>query len=397
MKSAKLTAIIYAVILSLLLLIPALTIRFVDHDARKAWENRTLTERPTLAEIRESPKQGFKDFDDYLNDHIGGSFQSIKFRRKFYFDVFNATGDTYIVGKNDGALFLTAPFQQPDRDTPFQWWEKVCEKLQVAGYQRNYLKRVEASKAMLSSRGANVIYSSIPTTPVLNPDQFPRSTPAGYKEACAAVTPENNHIVKMREMDPETNFFYPLRAFQERSKDPFFYPNSAYHWQGESTWVFIEELSKEYNFDLPKTWPGKPCEYQDVPWDIGTLIGVGETTKGCDRDKAQLGIIVEDRFKYPLSAKAIEANPRKTHITVVKMTNPHAESDQSAIIFSNSFGPAVREQYASLFKTTYHLRLGIINTPDMKLLLRESDVLDVDTIIIAIGDFHYPGFLAALE
>ncbi len=397
MKSAKLSAIIYAVVLSLLLLIPTLMIRYIDHDARKVWENRTLTVRPTLAEIRDNPKQEFKNFDDYLNDHIGGSFQAIKLRRKFYFDVFNATGDTYIVGKNDGALFLTAPFRQKDRDTPFQWWENVCDKLQRVGYQKAYVKRVRKSKEMITRYGADVIYTSIPSTPVLISDQFPKSAPAEYREACPKVTPENNHINEIRKLEPDTKFFYPLGAFQEKAKDPYFYPNSAYHWQGESTWVFIEEFAKEYNFTLSPKWPSGPCTYQDVPWDIGKLVGVGTTIKGCDRDLSQLGIIVDEKFQYPLNEAYAKAHPKKTHITVVKMENPHAQNDMTAIIFTNSFGPAVRQQYASLFKTTYHLRPGIINTPDMKILLRESDVLDVDLATIAIADFHYPNFLAPLE
>ena len=397
MKSAKLSAIIYAVVLSLLLLIPTLMIRYVDHDARKVWENRTLTVRPTLAEIRDNPKQEFKNFDDYLNDHIGGSFQAIKFRRKFYFDVFNATGDTYIVGKNDGALFLTAPFRQKNRDTPFQWWDNVCNKLQREGYQKNYLKRVHKSKENIGRYGAEVIYTSIPSTPVMIPEQFPMSTPKAHKEACPKVTAQNNHVLKIQEMDPETKFFYPLGVFQDKAKDPYFYPNSAYHWQGESTWVFIEEFAKEFGYALPKSWPAGPCKYQDVLWDIGKLVGVGTEIKGCDRDLTQLEIEMDERFMYPLNASFAEANPKKTAIRVVKMINPHAPNDKTAIIFTNSFGPAVRQQYASLFKTTYHLRPGIINTPDMKVLLRESDILDVDVVVVAIADFHYPNFLAPLE
>ncbi len=399
MRKANKSAILYAVILSAVLAIPALTIPRADHSARQKWENRKLTELPdlNLKSVLSSPKETFVQLDDYVDDHIGGGFQVIKARRKFYFDVFNATGDTYIVGKNDGALFLTSPFQQKTRKTPFQWWENVCDKLQREGYQINYLKRVNKSKKNISRYGARVIYASVPSTPLLIPDQFPKSAPAKYSEACRKVTPENNHIVDMRKLDPDVEFFYPLGAFQEKAKDPYFYPNSAYHWQGESTWTFIEEFARKYNFDFSPKWPAGPCEYQNVGWDIGKLVGVGDEIKGCDRDLSSLGIIVDEKFQYPLNEAYAKAHPKKTSITVVKMTNPHAQNDMSAIIFTNSFGPAVRQQYASLFKTTYHIRPGIINTPDVKLLLRESDILDVDLATVSIADFHYPNFLAPLE
>ena len=397
MKSAKLTAIIYAVILSVLLLLPTLTIRYVDHEARGVWENRKLTEFPDKSRLMSEPKAVFSQFDDYLNDHIGGSFQAIKFRRKFYFDVFNSTGDTYIVGKNDGALFLTAPFRQKDRTSHFQWWNNLCFKLQRGGFQKNYLKRVNASKENIGRYGAQVIYTSIPSTPVLIPDEFPMSAPKRLKDSCAKVTPQNNHIVKMSAMAPDVEFFYPLGVFQEKAKDPYFYPNSAYHWQGESTWVFIEEFAKEFDFALPKSWPAGPCEYRNVKWDIGKLVGVGTEVMGCDRDLSELEIQVNERFDYPLNDEYVAANPRKKTIRVVKMENPHAPNDKTAIIFTNSFGPAVRQQYASLFKTTYHVRPGIINTRDIRILLKESDILDVDVITIAIADFHYPNFLGPLE
>ena len=392
MKSAKLTAIIYAVVLSLLLLIPTLTIRFVDHDARKDWENRALSVRPTMVEVLDNPKQGFKDFDEYLNDHIGGSFQTIKFRRKFYFDVFNATGDKYIVGKNDGALFLTSPFQHTDRENPFSWWNDLCVNGQDERYQKAYARRLVRSFEYLSTSNAKIVYGMVPTTPVLLQDQLPRSTPQHIKAACELISKDNNMATVLKDITPNVEIFYPYEAFKSRVADPLFYPNAAYHWQGESTWIFTEELARLYDLDVSPKWDSGPCTASDVKWDIGSLVGVGQDTKGCDRDLAALEIDVDEKFMYPLNAGS-----RKNAIQVVKMTNPHAINDKSAIVFSNSFGPAVREQVASHFKTTYHLRGGIISAPDMQNLLENSDILGVDFIIVTIADFHYPGFLSFIE
>ncbi len=352
---------------------------------------------PEINKLFGKPTEFFSEFDEFLNDHIGGSFEAIKFRRKTAFRVFNSTGDLYIVGDNTGAMFLTAPFRQKTRSNPFQWWENICVKLQKEGYQKNYLNRVLESKKVVSSRGAKVIYTSIPSTPVLIPDQFPASTPSRYREACQRVTPENNHIRAMQTMNPDIEFFYPLQVFKEKAKDPYFYPNNAYHWKGESAWVFIEEFAKKYDLELPDTWPGGPCEYKMVEWDIGQLIGVGDETRGCDRNREQLGVEIDPHYMYPLNKTSEIKYPNHPGVKVVKMTNPNSENDKVAIIFSNSFGPEVREQYAALFHTTYHLRLGVINTPNMKLLLRETDILDVDIAIFAIADFHYPNFLIAFE
>jgi len=395
-KTSK-SAIIYIIILSAALLGPAIAIPYLDHDARAKWENRTLTERPELKQAITQPKETFSQLDDYVNDHIGGGFQAIRGRRKAYFDYLGQTNDIYIVGDNKGAMFLTSPFQQKDRNSPFQWWDNICVKLQKAGFQKRYLERVAKSKKMITSRGAEVIYTSVPSTPVLIPEQFPKSAPQYLQAECAKVTAENNHIVEMRKQDPDTKFFYPLGVFKEKAQDPYFYPNAAYHWQGESTWVFMEEFAKTYGYKLPSVWPKEPCKVSQVKWDLGKLIGVGDMTTGCDRDLSKLGIVIDEKFNYPLDENPQRKNQKKTSIRVVKMSNPHAPNNKTAIIFSNSFGPAVRQQYAALFKTTYHLRSGIINTPDMKLLLRESDILDVDLAIVAIADFHYPNFLAPLE
>ena len=392
MKSAKLSAIIYAVVLSLLLLIPTLMIRYVDHDARKDWENRNLSERPTITELRENPKQGFKDFDDYLNDHIGGSFQAIKFRRKFYFDHFGATGDTYIVGNDRDAYFLTSPFQSSGRENPFSWWNDLCITSQNKKHQDTYLKRFVRSEKYLSQRGATVVYGMVPTKPVLLQDQLPRSTPEEIKLACQSISKNNNLAIALTKTDPNLNIFYPYQAFKDRIDDPLFYPNAAYHWQGESTWIFTEEFAKTYSLDVPLEWDPGPCAPKDVKWDIGALIGVGQETAGCDRDLKRLGIVVDEQFPYLLKPEA-----SKESVTVVKMTNPNATNDQTAIVFSNSFGPAVREQIASHFKTTYHLRGGIITGPDMRSLLEDSNILEADFIVVTIADFHYRGFLNYLE
>ena len=388
MKSAKLSAIIYAVVLSLLLLIPTLMIRYVDHDARKDWENRNLSERPTITELRENPKQGFKDFDDYLNDHIGGSFQAIRFRRKFYFDVLGATGDNYIVGNNNGAYFLTAPFQQADRKTPFAWWQSICITAENSKYQQAYIKRFNNSLALLSKYDAKVVYGMVPTKSVLMPDDLPRSTPKHIVEACKKISSENNFGRALSEQAPNLDIFYPYSAFKDRISDPLFYPNTAYHWQGESSWVFAEELAKTYGLDVSPKWQDAPCQNAMVDWDIGKLVGVGNKILGCDRDRSQLGIITDQSYAYPLHEGA-----DKTEIVVAKLTNPHATNEKTAIVFSNSFGPVVRELIASNFKTTYHLRATFISAPDMQRLFNQSDMLKADYIFVTVADFHYPAFL----
>lgn len=391
MLKANKTVILYVVILSAVLAIPALTIPLVDHDARGEWENRPLTKRPKPAEVLANPKQGFAQLDDYVDDHIGGGFQVIKARRKFYFDVFNAKGDTYIVGNNDGALFLTAPFQQADRKNPFQWWTSLCVTGQNSRYQQANVKQFARTQQFLSQRGAQVVFGMVPTKPVLIQDQFPNSTPASVRKACSEITATNNLQVAINNIDPNIEIFYPYEAFKSRVSDPLFFPNTAYHWQGESSWIFAEELAAKYNLDISEKWDSGPCKPTDVEWDIGGLIGVGKETPGCDRDQSQLGIIVDDTFAYPLPDGAA-----KKSVTVVKMTNPHSTNQKTAIVFSNSFGPVVREKVASHFKTTYHLRVGTISDPDMRALLDTTDILNVDNIFVTVADFHYPRFLSLI-
>ncbi len=382
----------YVVILSVVLLIPAVTIPLVDHDARQTWENRTLTQLPDLTKVLTTPKPVFGQLDDYVNDHIGGGFQAIKGRRKFYFDTFGATNDIYIVGNDQGSYFLTSPFRQKDRKQPFSWWGNACVRAQNPNYLKSYIKIFEKSEADLSKYGAEVVYGMVPSKAVLLQDQLPKSTPEKIRAACEEISAENNWAVNYSKLNPDINFFYPYTAFKERVSDPLFYPNTAYHWQGESTWVFAEKLAAEYNLDVSPAWDKGPCKNTSVKWDIGGLIGVGQETPGCDRDLSSLEIEIDEKFMYPLNAQA-----KKETVKVVKMTNPHAVNDKTAIVFSNSFGPAVRQQVASHFKTTYHLRAGIINGVDMKALLSQSDILDVDFIVVTVADFHYPGMLRQID
>ncbi len=392
MVKANKLVLLYIVVLSAVLLLPALTMPFIDHQAREKWENRKLTTRPDLTQVIKAPKETFTQVDDFVNDHLGGGFQVIKARRKFYFESFGATNDIYIVGNNKGAYFLTAPFQQRDRNLPFSWWNNICVNAQNPNYQKSYLERFGKSEGFLSRYGAEVVYGMVPSKAVLLQDQLPKSTPEKTLEACKDFSATNNVAKSLTETNPDLNIFYPYSAFKERVSDPLFYPNTAYHWQGESTWVFTEELAKKYNLEVSSKWDKGPCEVSDVKWDIGGLIGVGKETTGCDRDLEGLGIEIDEKFMYPLKDGA-----SKKAVRVVKMTNPYVSNDKSAIVFSNSFGPAVRQQIASHFKTTYHLRGGIINSPNMKALLNESDILDVDFIIVTVADFHYPGFLGWVE
>ena len=388
MRKINKVVLLYVIILSAVLAIPALTIPMVDHDARQEWENRKLTKRPKPAEVITKPKQAFAQLDDYVDDHIGGGFQVIKARRKFYFEAFGATNDIYIAGNNQGAYFLTSPFRQKTRERPFSWWLNICVNGQNPNYQKSYVERFNKSHDFLARYGANVVYGMVPSKSVLMADKLPKSTPYKIIEACKKISAENNLAKTLSQSAPNLNFFYPYEAFKARIEDPLFYPSKAYHWQGESSWIFAEELAKAYDLDVSPKWQESDCKNTQVEWDIGMLIGVGETTLGCDRDREALGIVVDASFAYPLNEGA-----DKDEVIVAKMTNLNAPNDKTAIVFSNSFGPVVRELIASHFQTTYHLRSSFINGPDMQKLLAQSEILKADDIFITVADFHYPGFL----
>jgi hypothetical protein len=302
--------------------------------------------------------------------------------------MFGATNDIYIQGNDKGDYFLTSPFQQKDRDRPFSWWDNICVNAQNTNYQNAYADLFKESHEFLSQHGANVVYGMVPTKAVLMPNDLPKSTPKNMVEACKKISSDNNIGNTLSKAVPSVNFFYPYAEFKERIEDPLFYPRKAYHWQGESSWLFAEKLAEKYNLDVSPKWQNSDCQNTMVEWDIGKLIGVGETTPGCDRDRSALGIIVEQSYTYPLHEGA-----DKESVIVAKLTNPYAPNDKTAIVFSNSFGPVVRELIASHFKTTYHLRANFISGPDMQRLFLQSDMLKADDIFVTVADFHYPAFL----
>ena len=388
MLRADKRVILYAVILSAILAIPALTMPLADHQARQKWEKRELEAFPDLTQALISPKQTFTQLDGFVDDHIGGGFQIIKARRKFYYNTFHATGDLYMVENAEGALFMTAPFDDATRDNPFSWWRRLCLEGQKPDTQKDWTERFIRSQKLLSKGGATVVYGMTPTKSVLMSADLPRSTPADIREGCSKISPQNNHGLKIEDLAPDVDIFYPLGTFQDRASDPLFYPNTAYHWQGESAWAYTEELANEYNLSASPMWPSGPCKAQPVNWDIGLLTGVGETTPGCDRNRSQLGIIVENNVLYPL-----RSGSDKSDVRVTKLTNPHATNTKTAIVFSNSFGPVVRELIASHFQTTYHLRTEIVSAADMQRLFYDSNILEADFIITTVADFHYPEFL----
>jgi len=113
---------------------------------------------------------------------------------------------------------------------------------------------------------------------------------------------------------------------------------------------------------------------------------------GCDRDRRELRLNVFNSYNYPLNEGA-----SINSVPLFALTNPYASNDKKAVLVSNSFGPLVREQFASLFTTTYHLNLNPLSEKQVELLLHESDILDVDYIVIVIADFHYPTFIERIK
>ncbi len=396
MSQTRISTIIYASLLSAALLVPALAIKYVNPEPREKWERRKLTPLPDLSQALKSPKKTFTQLDDFTNDHIGGGFQIIKFRKNFHYKYFGNTGDKYITRHPGGAMFLTAPFTRQERDNPFSWWNALCVKLQTEKGQREYINRAKESHRLLESRGARVIYSSVPTKPGLVPSLASSSTPKELKAACAKFSTGEKHIDAIKSKMPAADFFYPFEAFKTRMSDPKFYPNKSYHWSGESGWVFAEEFAKEFGLKLSPKWDYGPCVPTMVRWDIGRLMGVAEETEGCDRDFEKLGLQKDPKYQYPVPPFVPEIdgtlkNPIK-NIGMVKFDNPHVKTGETAIILSNSFGRNGADQLASLFSTTYHLSTNGVSVPKLNKLYLHSDFLEVDYIIVVAGDFHYPQY-----
>ncbi len=393
MIKTKKSAILYSVLLSAALLVPTALVLVTNHNARSSWEGRALDKLPTISEVVKNPKAGFKQFDGFMNDHVGLGLQAIKLRRKMNFKALGVTGDKYIVSNSEGAYFLTAPFMQVERGSPFQWFGHNCNALVTDKITNQYRIFTTKSEAVLSKFGAKVIFTAVPTKSVLLADNLPKSTPQSIVESCKKIDAQNNGMMKVSRKLPDFNFYYPYDLFKARTKeDPKFFPNTAYHWAGESNWAFIEDFAKKENLSLSQVWPKGPCIPKKVRWDLGKLIGVETLTDGCNRDVRELRLEKNSRYGYPL-------NPESKFETVnlFALTNPYSANDKNAVLISNSFGPLVREQFASLFKTTYHVNLNALNDRDLKLLLHESDIMDVDYVVVIVADFHYPNFLGPIK
>lgn len=393
MVTAKKSAIIYMVLLSLALLVPSLMIAFIDHQARSNWERRKLDTLPSLSDVIDNPKAGFKQFDGWMNDHVGFGFQAIRFRKRFLYETLGVTGDKYIVRNNSGDLFLTGRFNLENRDYPFKWFKRNCSKLLNPEYTKKYIENLSASNEVLSRFGAKTIFTAVPTKSVLLTDRLPASTPQNLVQDCKKINSKNNGLMVSAKQLPTVNTYYPHDVFKTRtSADPLFFPNSAYHWAGESNWAFVEDFAETYNLKLPPTWPKGPCVSHKVRWDIGLLMGVSDVVDGCNRDKRELRLNTYNQFGYPVGKPEDGATA-----SVFAMTNPYAANDKRAVMISNSFGPLVREQFAGLFKTTYHINLNRTRNDHLISLLHDSDVLDTDYVVIIVADFHYPDFLDTIK
>jgi len=294
-------------------------------------------------------------------------------------------------------LEINAPFSDKTRERPFSWWTSLCVSLQIEKRQAAYAERVRDSKKLLSSRGAKVIFSSVPTKPGIMPQNAALSTPKDIKKACEELSAKENHITKIASLVPEANFFYPFEAFKSRATDPKFFPNPAYHWAGESGWVFAEEFAKTFDLKLSPAWDFGPCEDKLVRWDIGRLTGVSAETPGCNRNFDKLELSIDEGFKYSVGAHGDADDNTKTSapkkIKMTKFENPHVKTGTKAVVLSNSFGRNAAEQLASIFTTTYHFNTNGVSVPKLNSLYLHSDFLEVDYIILVAGDFHYPKFL----
>lgn len=377
------TAILIAIFLSLPLALSFMT----DHEDRARWEQGAISKFPPLLDYILRPEDAFDKLEAAVDDYQFGGLQIIRSRRSVLFDYLDTTGDKYVVKNKSGAVFLTAPFRSRERNNAFWWWRRNCILSRTDPGLSKIENSLRLAQRVLSSRGAEVVFAVAPSKSVALKDSLPRSTPSDIRSACQATSSENNWVGLLNERTDEFKMFYPFNEFYDRSnRDSSFFPNTAYHWEGESTWTFVESLTKELGILLNADFP-KECKPREVPWDIGRVLGVRTTTPGCTRQ-------VSEAYSWRRSKFAVRLpNGNRPDLAIWTSSLAGNEQQPTLLLISNSFGPPVRVAFAHAFSKVYHINQNDLRADQIHALLEQTDILDVDYVISIGADFHYPGVL----
>lgn len=377
----------FAVLLSLPVSLSPLT----DLKERESWERNKVQEWPEPAKYLSAPKEAFQQLEEAINDRQFGGLELIKARRTFYFDHLGVTSDNYVIRNSKGALFLTAPFLSDQRDKAFEWWRKNCLASRYSNHLKNNLNDIQDVKSKVSTDKNRVIFAVVPTKSVVLKNDLPLSTPQRVVDGCQVTTEMNSWPTMLKKEDQSLELLYPLDLFESRaSASSLFYPNTSYHWEGESTWAYAEYLAEYLGIELASSFP-KSCSKAMVPWDIGGLIGVRKETLGCDRKTAE-GF--SDKVT-PYQLKRPNGSDRLIKIYSTEFEN--ATTDATAVVYANSFGDPARNAIGHVFRKVVHIARNSLSPADLTMLLDQTDLFEADYIIFLGGDFHYPSYLKQIR
>ena len=387
MVRTNIVVIILSVLAALVLAAPLLASPWTDTESRSRWENSATAKLPPIEQFVFAPKAAFQQLEEVVEDYQFGGEQIIRLRRTVYFDYLGVTGDPYIVKNDDGAVFLTAPFYSKNRDGAFAWWRRNCFSSITKPQLDITEDALSRAQDLFSARGAKVVFVVVPSKSAVLSDSLPPSTPQFIKDKCSKLSGDVNWVSFLDDRtDSAFETFYPFDEFRaQAARSALFYPHTSYHWQGESTWVLVNDLADHLGLSLPPEFP-QTCTPMDVHWDIGRLLGVRIKTEGCDR-------AVSDAYTFETLQRELQVAGKATTVPL-HVTRLKGHDDlPTALIYGNSFVPPARAALGHMFRETTFIDQNVVNPPTVEALLGNGDLLDVDYVIVLGADFHYPSVL----
>ncbi|MEM8489813.1 MAG: hypothetical protein AAF756_03230 [Pseudomonadota bacterium] len=360
-------------LVALVLAVPVLLIPLADDEARAEWEKRSLVELPSISDFG-SPKAGFAQLGEYLNDHVFGVLAVNRAYRRAQFELFGDAPIPNVVRGDDGLVFLTSHGANYPRAT----LNRFCSpnSFRIKGIARSLANLSEE----LRRYGVQLHVAIPPSKIALYADRLPPTVPVRHRHRCQSIAQKRGFAPDLlSSMAEGYSVIYPFEE-QFRLRDtPHFYPPENFHADSRSTHEFARSFFR-------------------VAGIAGDISGLEPSLETVRADLKMMGFsrdIKAWRYRYRQQVKITRSPPSwvLSQFPTIKVTATYDTerplSRRRAVLLSDSFGAFVAPHLAIGFEQILRLNIKSLGKPEaeqfLTVALKKTAATDVILLLHDAG------------
>ncbi len=366
------------VVLAVLLMLPVLFIFAQNEQELSRARNKTLARWPAIQVLASEPERYFSTAKRWINDRVGLGITAAGLVRwvKMYAFRDDPTSNLTL---NGDYLFMNA--WRADPKIRYSLFTAACAPARpnvVAELKR----RVDSLEKHFRGYGAEFRLIIIPSMPVIYADKLPQTVPQHLRRDCLDALKGKSAVAAVN--GAEQRVAYPLHEFVARRENKAFYPANSFHCVGESSWLAAESYFTKFGIPFPNYTA------------IRTLSTLSELSRF-------LGFPLRIEFNSVRHEPARRVRPyRPKNFARLKqllnrsgareftyLEHPASQSDQTALVISNSFGASVKNGLALGYRRLFHINFSEISgngKSSKELLMALLDGLKPDHVILVTHD-----------